>query len=329
MGRIEFTVNGQTHEVLPHEGESLLSTLRNRCGVLSVKDGCQPQGQCGCCLALIDGKPRVTCATLTSKCAGKDILTLEGLPEAERERVARAFVAAAGLQCGFCIPGFALRAKALLDKTPDPSRAEIAKAIDVHLCRCTGYKKIIDAVELIGAAQRGEGEPVLCDEGEVGKSLRRYRGVDLVLGDRDYVADMDREGTLHGAVTLSPHPRAKVVRIDTSKAKAVPGVVAVATYRDVPGKRWYGLIYPDWPGFIAEGEEVRCVGDFLAAVAAVDEHTARTAAALVEVEYELREPVLTPQDAIKEGERGLREHQERKDKRVQQNRTEQCFRRTQ
>jgi xanthine dehydrogenase molybdenum-binding subunit len=103
---------------------------------------------------------------------------------------------------------------------------------------------------------------------------------------------------LHGAVVLSPHPRAKVVGIDTTRARAHPGVVAVATAADVPGERWYGLIYRDWPGFVAPGEEVRCVGDVLAAVAAVDRHTAREAAQLVDVEYEMLSPVLDPEAAL-------------------------------
>src|SRR5205823_5783550 len=135
----------------------------------------------------------------------------------------------------------------------------------------------------------------------VGKSLQRVRGVDLVLGDRPYVADMKREGLLHGALTLSPHARALVKRIDVSKARAFPGVRAVATWKDVPGERFYGLLYNDWPGLVAEGEEVRCVGDVVAAIAADDEWIAREAAKLVEVEYEVREAVLDPEVAIAPG----------------------------
>ena len=295
-----LTVNGTEHTVEHYADESLLDVLRNRLNLFSVKDGCAPQGQCGCCLALVDNKPKTTCAAKAAKCAGKEIVTLEGLSAEERALIAKSFVAAAGLQCGFCIPGFALRAKAIIDQNANPSREEIAKALDVHLCRCTGYQRIIDAIELIGKARRGEGEPQLSDDGRVGASLQRYRGVDLVLGDRPYVADMQAEGMIHGVVVQSPHARAVVLRIDTSKAEAVDGVVAVATYKDVPGERYYGLIYPDWPGFIAVGEEVRCVGDVLAVVAAIDVHTANAAAALVEVDYEVLEPVLTPQAGMAE-----------------------------
>ena len=298
---MEFTVNGTKHEVSIAEGETLLETLRERCGVTSVKDGCSPQGQCGCCLALVDGQPKVTCATSAEKAAGKSVVTLEGLPAEEREQIARAFVAAAGLQCGYCIPGIALRAKSLLDKNPSPTRDEIAKGIDVHLCRCTGYTKILDAVEYMARARCGEPIPEPSQDGRVGQPYQRYRGNELVLGLRPYVADMKREGLLHGALVLSPHARARVLGIDTARALAHPGVRAVATAADVPGERWYGLLYDDWPGFVAVGEETRCVGDVLAAVAADDERTARAAAALVEVRYERLEPVLDPARAIEPG----------------------------
>ncbi len=298
---VEFELNGEVVRIDPAPGESLLDALRERLGTTSVKDGCSPQGQCGCCLALVDGEPKVSCATRAEGCGGKKIVTLEGLSERERELTTRAFVTAHGLQCGFCIPGIALRAKHLLDKHPSPTRAEIAKAIDVHLCRCTGYDKILDAIELLAKLRRGEEVPAPVADGGVGASNARYRGPDLVLGQRPFVADMTREGLLHGALVLSAHPRARVVAIDTSKAKALPGVRAVATAADVPGERWYGLLYKDWPGFVAIDEEVRCVGDVLAAVAADDEATARAAAALVEVQYEVRDPVLDPFVAIEAG----------------------------
>jgi selenium-dependent xanthine dehydrogenase len=298
---LEFTLNGRPVVVDPRDDESLLETLRDRCGIRSTKDGCSPQGQCGCCLAIVGGRAVTTCAMPASKAAGLEILTLEGLPEAERKQMTDAFVAAAGLQCGFCIPGIMVRTKHLLDKSPDPSRDEIAKAIDAHLCRCTGYVKIIDAVELLARARRGETVAKPQYDGGVGERVARYRGADLALGERPYVADLRRDGMLFGALTLSAHPRARVVRIDISRASAHPGVVAVATYRDVPGDRWYGLIKLDWPGFVAEGEEVRYVGDVIAAVAAVDAHTAQVAADLVEVEYEILPAVTTTEAALAPG----------------------------
>jgi xanthine dehydrogenase molybdenum-binding subunit len=295
---MRFTLNGAPCEVHPRPGESLLEVLRVRCGVTSLKDGCSPQGQCGCCLALVDGNPKVTCAVPAEKAEGASIVTLDGLPESERELLARAFAAHAAVQCGFCIPGIALRAKHLVDHNPAPTSQEIARAIDVHLCRCTGYVKIIDAIDAYARARRGEPLPAPCPDGRVGQRLVRYQASRLTLGDRPYVADLDRPGLLHGAVVLSAHARALVRGIDTSRARALPGVVAIATASDVPGNRWYGLLYDDWPGFVAEGEEARCVGDVLAAVAAVDRHTAREAAALVDVKYEPLPAVLDPEAAL-------------------------------
>ncbi len=296
---VRFTLNGRPVAVEPAPGESLLDALRERCDVTSIKDGCQPQGQCGCCLALIDGRPLVTCAFEAGRAEGREVLTLEGVAPREREIVSRALAAAGGVQCGFCIPGIALRAKHLLDRNPGPSREEIARAIDGHLCRCTGYTQIVEAVELMARAWRGGALPEPAGDGGVGKPLARYGALGQALGERPYVADLHREGLLHGALVLSAHARARVARIDTSKAAALPGVRAVITAADVPGERWYGLLYDDWPGFVAEGEEVRCVGDVLAAVAADDARTAREAATLVAVEYETLPPVLDPDAALR------------------------------
>ena len=301
VSTLSFTLNGRAVEVGIRPGESLLETLRNRCGIRSVKDGCRPQGQCGCCLALVDGRRKMSCAVPAAKAAGAEVVTLEGLDPEERRRIGDSFAAAAGLQCGYCIPGFALQAKHLLDREPDPSREQIARAFSGHLCRCTGYLKIFDAVELMARARRGEVEVRPLDEGGVGQSLARWEGAELALGDRPYVADLDPPGLLHGALVLSPVARARVLSIDVSEARALPGVEAVATADDVPGERWYGLIENDWPGFVAVGEEVRCVGDVLAAVAAVDEATARRAAARVRVELEPLPPVLDPEEARRPG----------------------------
>jgi xanthine dehydrogenase molybdenum-binding subunit len=298
---VRFTLNGERRAIEPAPGESLLDALRERCGAISLKDGCQPQGQCGCCLALVDGRPLTTCAMGAERAEGRELLTLEGVSARERDLVARAFAVAGGVQCGFCIPGIALRAKHLLDRSPSPSRAEIARAIDGHLCRCTGYTQVVEAVELMAKAWRGGELPQPDSDGGVGRPLARYHGLELALGERPYVADMERAGLLHGALVLSPHARALVRRIDTAAAQAMAGVRSAVTAADVPGRRWYGLLYDDWPGFVAVGEEVRCVGDVLAAVAADDARTARQAAALVRVEYEPLPPVLDADAALAPG----------------------------
>jgi selenium-dependent xanthine dehydrogenase len=298
---LRFELNGAPRQVEVYPGQSLLQVLRGDLGCTSPKDGCAPQGQCGACLTLVDGKPKNSCAVPAELVEGRSVLTLEGVSAEERRLYADAFQATAGLQCGFCTPGLVLRVKWLADQGRELSRAEIARAIDGHLCRCTGYVKIVDAVERILAARRGRAPPAPVTEGAVGARLSRYQGGELALGARPFVADLGAPGLLHGALVLSPHARARVVSIDVRRALALPGVVAVAAARDVPGDRWVGLVHADWPVLVAEGEEVRCVGDVLAAVAAESPRLAREAAALVEVRYEPLPPVLDPARAIAPG----------------------------
>jgi xanthine dehydrogenase molybdenum-binding subunit len=298
---VELTVNGERRRAAPRSGESLLDLLRSHFGLVSPKRGCQPLGQCGACLALVNGEPRVTCTIPASSTDGLEVLTLEGLPAEERTLYADAFTGATAVQCGFCTPGIVLRTKSLLDQNPDPTRREIAEALDSHLCRCTGYVKILDAVTRAAQMRRGEAVPDACRDGGVGIPLERYGGRELVLGERPFVDDLAPPGLLYGAVLLSEHARARVRGIDTQKTMAHPGVVAVATAADVPGDNWKGLITPDWPAFIAVGEEARCVGDILAVVAAESEVVAREAATLIDVDYQPLEAVLSPDDALREG----------------------------
>jgi len=294
-------VNGVACDAEAREGETLLDLLRLSLGITSPKRGCAPQGQCGACVALVDGEPHATCTIPAAAAAGRRVVTVEGLPAEEREAFARALAACHAVQCGFCTPGIVIRASHLLAVNPDPTRAEIAAALGEHLCRCTGYAGILAAIEAVAASRRGATLPAAVTDGGVGARLERYQARALALGERPFVDDLVRPGMLFGAVRLSDHPRARVRGISTERARAHPGVVAVVTAADVPGERWNGLIHPDWPAFVAAGEEVRCVGDVLAAVAAESEVAARAAAALVDVDYEVLTPVLTPQDALVPG----------------------------
>jgi xanthine dehydrogenase molybdenum-binding subunit len=288
---MELWVNGVRRDVEADERTTLLEVLRDELGLTAAKDGCSPQGQCGCCTVLVDGAAKVSCAMPARKAEGKHVVTLEGIPTEERDLFARCFVQAAGLQCGFCIPGIVVRAKHLLDKNPRPSDTEIRVALDTHLCRCTGYVKIVEAIQLAARAKRGEPLPALDAAQGVGASCARYEGADLTLGERPYIDDMTFPGMLHAAVLFSAHPRAKVLSIDPSAARALPGVHAVLTAADVPGQRYQGLIYKDWPGFVAVGEETRYVGDVLAVVAAETKRQARDALWHIAVETEVLEPV--------------------------------------
>src|SRR4029079_6435426 len=149
MNLYQFSLNGTPVQLHAPSDRLLVEVLRENFHIGSVKNGCAPQQQCGACLILINGVPKNSCALDMDKVQGKEVLTLEGVSEDERQLYARAFQAAAGLQCGFCTPGLVLRIKWLTDRGRPLSRTEIAKALTGHLCRCTGYVKIIDAVELI------------------------------------------------------------------------------------------------------------------------------------------------------------------------------------
>jgi len=295
---VRFTLNGSPVEAEARPDMSLLELLREECGVSSVKDGCAPEGSCGACTVLVEGKAVVSCAQKAQHAEGRTLVTQEGLSAAERAMWADCFVASGASQCGFCSPGIVMKAEGLLAKNPTPSRTEIARALAGNLCRCTGYVKIVDAIEFAAGAKRGEPVPEPDWSGKVGSRTGRYQGRELALGDKPYVNDLKAEGMLHGATRFSDHPRARVLRIDTSKAVAHPGVVAVATAGDVPGERTQGLITKDWRQLVAEGEVTRYVGDVLAVVAADTRQAAREAAAMVEVEYEVLEPVTDPFRAL-------------------------------
>ncbi len=292
-----FTVNGRAVEVgdtHPH----LLAVLRDELGVLSPKDGCSPSGQCGCCTVLLDGKAVVSCQVGLERAEGKEVVTLEGFDEAERDRLAAAFAATGALQCGFCTPGILVRVKSLLDKKGAAlDRDTAARHLGGHLCRCTGYTKILDAVEHLA---KGIEVPVALPVG-LGARGSRYQGEALALGDKRYIDDYQLPGLRHAALRLTDHARADVVRIDATAALALPGVDAVLTAADIPGRRRVGIIHQDWPIMIPEGGRTSYLGDVLAVVVAVDRPTARAASALIEVGYEVHRPFADPFTALAEG----------------------------
>ena len=298
---IRFTLNGTERTLKTNGKTSLLEMLRDQCGIISAKDGCSPQGQCGCCTVIVDDRAVVSCAVPASSVNGKKITTIEGFSERERNAFADSFIACGGLQCGFCTPGIIARARNLVDKEPDPTDEQINRVLSMHHCRCTGYVKIVDSIRTAAKVLRGETQISFDESGRVGTNSAHYEGRELALGDRPYIDDMSFPEMLHGAVLLAEHPRALVRRIDTSRALDIDGVMAVVTAADTPGQRNQGLIYADWPIFIAEGEETRYIGDVIAAIAAVDRKTARLAAQAISVEYEVLEPITTPEDGLKEG----------------------------
>ena len=335
MPKLSFTLNGKRTTCSYEPGMHFLEVLREECGIVSPKNGCAPEGTCGCCAILVDGRPALSCLRKPEQMEGRDVVTLEGVPEDMREVLGEAFVHEGGVQCGFCIPGIVVRASSMLRQGCTEDREAVKQGLVGHLCRCTGYARILDAIQTAGEAwkngkklprteprrhsyfgedfglsrnptfatgKNGNGNGKRNGHGfGIGDSPSRYRGFEQALGERPFVDDMSVPGMLHGGMVLSEHPRAKVNAIDLSEAQAMPGVVRIFTAADVPGERGTGLNYPDLPIFVAVGETTCCVGDFLAMVVADTAFHARQAADKVKVDYTVLEPVTDPFAAMEPG----------------------------
>jgi aldehyde oxidoreductase len=298
---MKFILNGSERNYIGDPELPLLTYLREVEEIISPKDGCAPQASCGCCTVELNGKAVLSCVIPMKKVENGKVLTVEGLDDYKQRTIANAFVEKCGVQCGFCIPGIVMQAKVLLDYNPEPSRDEIAKTLTPNLCRCTGYKKIIDSIEYAAEAIRNKSEiPKPKSDGRVGGKHPKYDADKLVLGQSPYVADMKLPEMLHGALKFSDHPRSKVLSIDISKAEKHPGVIRVFTSKDIPGSRFQGLIIPDWPLMIKVGEETRYVGDVIAGVVAETEKIAREAVALIAINYEVLTPLSDPEKALQE-----------------------------
>ncbi len=292
--RINMSVNGRPVSVStahPH----LLAALREELGVTSPKDGCSPMGQCGCCTVQIDGKAIVSCTQPLEKCEGASITTLEGWDESDRDCYASAFAACGGLQCGFCIPGILVRAKSQIDKKGENlTRDEMKRHLGAHLCRCTGYSKILDAIESIAKGTIPESETLA----GIGSRGVKYEAKELALGDRGYVDDIRVPGMLHAALRFTDHARADIDEIDLSAAREMPGVIACFTAADIPGDLKVGIIYKDWPIMIPVGGRTSYAGDVLAVVVADTKERARAAADSVHITYQVHTPITDPAHAI-------------------------------
>lgn len=299
---IQFILNGTT---LQYDGSaeiSLLTYLREIKHLTAAKDGCSGQATCGACLVEINGKAKLACTTKLAELQGANIVTLEGVPDVVKETIAKAFVEKGAVHCGFCTPGLIMRTKLIFQQGKTITKEEIIKAINPHLCRCTGYIKIADAIEyalqLLNTNQKSENKTNI---GSVGASLHKYEAFQTALGYRKFINDYFEPDMLHAALLFSEYPRAKVIKIDIGEAEKIPGVIKIFTAKDVPGERYVGLIFQDWPLMIAEGEITRCISDVIAEVVATSLDAAREALKLIKVDYEVLEPITEVYEAIKQG----------------------------
>lgn len=294
---IKVLVNGKTYRV--EKDKKLMRFLRDDLHLTSVKDGCS-QGACGTCTVLVDGKTTRACIPMLSRVEGKEIITVEGLSEREKEVYSYAFATAGAVQCGFCIPGMVMCAKGLIDRNPDPDRLEVVAAIRNNICRCTGYKKIIDGI-LLSAKIFRENLPVREESGvvNVGQAIQRIDAKEKVLGTGEYPDDIYLDGMVYGSAVRSEYPRAKVLAIHPEEALALDGVIGVYTADDIPGEVKVGHLKHDWDTMIPVGKVTHYLGDAICLVVAENQDVLEQAKLKVKVDYEVLDPVLDPFDAMK------------------------------
>ena len=294
---IKVLVNGKTYEA--EKDKKLMRFLRDDLHLTSVKDGCS-EGACGTCTVLVDGKTTRACIPMLSKVEGKEIVTAEGLSEREKEVYSYAFATAGAVQCGFCIPGMVMCAKGLIDKNPDPTRLEVVAAIRNNICRCTGYKKIIEGI-LLSAKIFREDLPVHEESGQVsvGQAIQRIDAKEKVLGTGEYPDDIYLDGMVYGSAVRSEYPRAKVLAIHPEEALALDGVIGVYTADDIPGEVKVGHLKHDWDTMIPVGKVTHYLGDAICLVVAENQDILEQAKLKVKVDYEVLDPVLDPFEAMK------------------------------
>ena len=290
-----FYLNGE--EITVTKKQSLLRFLRDELHITSAKDGCS-EGACGACTVLINGEPCRACIPDTDRLDGKRVLTVEGLSDFEKAAFTYAFGEAGAVQCGFCIPGMVLCGKALLDKNPDPTEEQIRFAIRNNYCRCTGYVKIIAAIRLAGKILR-EGKIPLpsATDWKLGSRVHRLDVEEKVLGYGKFPDDFYVDGMCYGSAVRSKYARARVLSIDATAAKKLPGVIAVLTAEDIPGENKIGHLKHDQYTLIPIGGLTHYLGDAVALVVAENQTVLEKAKKLVKVQYEVLPAVHNIQEA--------------------------------
>ena len=306
MPDLQFTatINGRkvARNVKPQQ--RLLDFIRDDLNLTGNKEGCGA-GECGTCSVFVDGVLMKSCLLPVAKAQGATIETVEALAKTgELSVLQKAFHKAGASQCGYCIPGMVMAATAALRANPFADREEIKERLGGNICRCTGYQKIFDAVELARDVQNGRLPATALMETEtgdavIGKAVRRIDAPSKVSGRLRYAGDMTMPGMLHVQVVRSPHAHARIVSIDTTAAEAMEGVEGVITCADVPGEDGFGVFVNDQP-VMARGK-VRYVGEAVAAVAAEDPLVARRAVDAIKVTYDNLQPVFDPDEAMRPG----------------------------
>jgi CO/xanthine dehydrogenase Mo-binding subunit/aerobic-type carbon monoxide dehydrogenase small subunit (CoxS/CutS family) len=310
---IQLTVNGTQYELQVTPDTKLADVLRRRLGLTGTKIGCS-DGQCGTCTVLLDGRAVRACVYPAAKAAGREVLTVEGLAASwgdphELHPLQKAFIEHGAVQCGFCTPGLLMAAAAMWNRMVEsgsiPEGEEIKRALARNACRCTGYASILRAVQsAVGEYRNGEPLPPVEIETMqplrvIGHSYPRPDAVAKVTGTARFADDCGFAGMLYGATLRAGFPHARILSIDTSRARALTGVHAVLTHADVPGRNRHGLVLPDWP--VLCDDKVRYLGDAVAVVAADTPEIARDALQRIQVRYEPLPVVASAEQAREPG----------------------------
>ncbi|HTZ50095.1 MAG TPA: molybdopterin cofactor-binding domain-containing protein [Spirochaetia bacterium] len=284
---ISFTLNAQAVSVNADPATPLLRVLRDELRLTGTKQGCDAEGECGACTVIMDGKAVRSCLVPIGKVEGCSVLTIEGMgTEDHPHPLQAAFLETGAVQCGYCTPGVLLTAKALLDRNPSPTRDQVVAALDGNLCRCTGYVKIVEAVEL--AAERMRNPRAAATRGQgaaVGGSAERHRGWDRVSGAARFAEDISMANLHYVRVVRSPHFHARVLGVDVSSALRIPGVVRVLTASDIPGENSLSDYSLDEHLLAAVGDTVKMLGDPVALVIGTTREAAEHGVKAVAVEY--------------------------------------------
>ncbi len=289
-------INGKDYESA-HD-KKLLRFLRDDLHLTSVKDGCS-EGVCGTCTVLIDGVKRKACTVSLSKLSHKRVLTVEGIDPEEMRVYEHCFAEAGAVQCGFCIPGMVIAAKSLLDRTLTPTRKEVKEAIKGNLCRCTGYKKIEDAILMAADFFREKRAiPAPRTALHMNERAKRIDAREKVNGSGVFADDLYFEGMLYAKGLYAKYPRARIDRIDVSRALTHPDCVEILLRDDVPHNK-IGHIKQDWDVMLGEGDITKYVGNVLALVASVKEESLPEILSLIEVDYTELTPLNSPYDALR------------------------------